>query len=251
MWVSRGCPVRCAFCQTGWACRHQAHPYPEAAIRDANAPGRVTLVSNALASVPFAARLPPTHAASHTFASIRGILPQTHTVRLGIEGVSERLRLAVGKPIPCADLVDETVRLMGAGRCVRWFLIAGLPGERGSDWDELRESLRAVAVMGADHGVLQVSFTAWTPEPATPLRGEPLDAAYWDRYQAFADWYFGCIRRNRIALFKCGGPVLQRRTALAQLGCEPGTQTQNARVNYATSDALRDRRLQAYRAALA
>ncbi len=241
VWVSRGCKKRCAFCQTGWAGRYAENPDPASCIRQAGDGQGITLVSNALTDVSFADQLPAVASASHTWDGLTRAMPTSGTVRIGVEGVSERLRKACGKHISTAELCDRTVEMMQRGVAVRWFMIAGLPGEQSTDWDDLRECVEAVG-MSADSGVLQISFTAWVPEPATPLRDEPWDDNYYDRYKAFVDWYFGAIRRNRIAVFKCQCPDNRRKKAEAQMGCPEGNQTPNRRVHYGEEARLRGRK---------
>ena len=231
VWVSRGCKRRCAFCQVGWACRYQENPDPDACVEICNKTLGLNLVTNDLGMVSFRDRLAHIAGASYSMQSIVGQLPAARTVRLGIEGVSERLRQAVGKPISQQILVDETVRLMNAGKCVRWFLIAGLPYETDDDWSDLREAVSIVAIY-ADSGVLQISQTSWVPEPATPLADMPMDDAYYDRMRAFGDWYFQTVRRGRIAIHRGQKPDNRRLKALAQLDCQPGGISPNNRVNF-------------------
>jgi hypothetical protein len=73
---------------------------------------------------------------------------------------------------------------------VRWFLIAGLPTETDGDWEELRETVQEWK-RTTQKGVLALSFTAWCPDPSTPLAVMPISDHYWPRIEAFREWFFG------------------------------------------------------------
>ena len=140
IYLSRGCKRRCAFCQVGWAQEYSEHPEPDSIPRDLP-PSKINYITNALSEVSFADSLPRGDFASDSFDAVRGRSPLVRMVRIGVEGISERLRRAVGKPISNEDLVNVTCRLQSEGRDVKWFLIAGLPGERADDWLEFRDTL--------------------------------------------------------------------------------------------------------------
>ncbi len=229
VFCSRGCRHRCAFCQTAWATIYREHPAP-GEIETLPA-GRYNYVSNALGEVSFFSRLPPTAGASHTLTSAVRLANPGRLVRVGVEGVSERLRRAVGKPLRNQDLVDWTLALNGRGVQVRWFMIAGLPGENAEDWLELYDCVKAYTT-SHERGTLQISFTAYVPEPATPIRGLLFRDEYWDSYKRFADWYFGKARIAHLSIFRPQGPANRAVKAAAQM--HPG----NTRVLYPHRDKL-------------
>lgn len=248
VWCGRGCKNRCLFCQTGWAMEYAEHPRPDDLMGQiaalARQGKRVAYLSNDPAQHTFAHRLPPTGHGSYSVAYMRRAgLPAATQVRIGVEGVSERLRRLVAKPISERDLVDCTAWLNAHGKSVRWFMIAGLPGETDDDWLALRESLRAWKLL-ASKGVLVLSFTAYGPEPATPLGVMPLDDGYWQRWQAFREWFFGGQGwSNRIKLMSPAAPTSRLETAMWHMGLSEsalrhgGTWGPNDRVLYPYREA--------------
>lgn len=231
VFCSRGCKHRCAFCQTGWATTFSEHPSPEILL--ALPPGdKYNYMSNALSDVSFAHRLPPDISASHTLREAVHSNAFGRLVRVGVEGVSERLRRAVGKPISNQELVDWTLSLNLRGVQVRWFMIAGLPGETWDDWLEIVECVKAYSC-NHERGTLQISFTAYVPEPATPISGLPYSDEYSEHHARFRDWYFRLARISHLSLFRCQEPPARRIKATAQM--HPG----NTLVRYPHREKLR------------
>lgn len=203
---SRGCKYRCLFCQTGWESTYRPNPHPDrlqADIQRLEQQGlRLAIVTNdgAEQNVKLSG--------SSEFLSVRlqnlkRLLPLsrqvTKSIRIGVEGISERLRLAVGKPVSNADLLNATFNLLANGIGVRWFFIPGLPGERDEDYDELRFLVRELHKL--PKGCAMMNFHAFIPQPATPLCVLPLIDDYWERFNEFRRWFFhgpGFTRRVQI-----------------------------------------------------
>lgn len=144
-------------------------------------------------------------------------------MRLGVEGVSSRLRAAVNKPIPADDLVKCSSWLNANGRSVRWFLIAGIPGESGQDWEELRECVQHWKRI-TPKGVLALSFTAWCPDPATPIATQPLVDDYWGRWEEFKAWFFNGVGwSNRVKLMGPQQPKSRLQKAMASMALDERT----------------------------
>jgi len=175
-------------------------------------------MSNALSDLSFFDRLPQDISASHTLREAVHSNKSGRLVRVGVEGVSERLRRAVGKPIKNQELVDWTIELNNRGVQVRWFMIAGLPFETADDWLELRECVKAYS-LAHTRGTLQISFTAYVPEPSTPIKDLIYTDDYYEHYKLFADWYFGVARINHLSIFKCQG--VKNRAIKAELQMHP------------------------------
>lgn len=203
---SRGCRYGCLFCQTAWEASYRLHPSPERLQRQADAlvreRRRVALITNDGAEA--GVHVP----CQQEFLSVRmdNLLQQmplarsvTKSVRIGVEGISERLRRAVGKPVGNEDLLRVSCDLLAAGVGVRWFFIPGLPGEAEADYDELRSLVREVKRF--PKGAVMANFHAFIPQPATPLAVLPLADAYWDPFDEFRRWFFhgpGFTRRLQI-----------------------------------------------------
>ena len=223
VWCGRGCKKRCAFCQTGWAQVYEENPDPSFLVDQIGAlrrsGKRVAYLSNDPMQHSFFNRLPAVEHGSYSLDFIRrhGI-PPARQIRLGVEGVSERLRRYVGKPVAHSDLVKATAWLNGLGKSVRWFMIAGLPGENASDWGELRTAVMDWKRICAK-GVLALSFTAWQPEPATPLGIAPVMDDYWAQWEAFREWFFsGTGWSNRVKLMAPAAPKTRMESAVARMG---------------------------------
>lgn len=180
--ISRGCKYRCLFCQYGWL-----KPYREANLSDVlhvvkrrsnkkvricsvdrfqyssygqvkQAMDRAGLVENGSdISVRFALRYPD-------------LFRETKRFRTGIEGMSERLRRLVGKPITDEHIVDVMRSAAAAGlRQFDWYLLYGLPGENDEDAEAFVVLLNKVGEILQDM-VLGIHWNAFQPNALTPMQ---------------------------------------------------------------------------------
>jgi len=228
VWCGRGCKKRCAFCQTGWAMAYEENPNGYQLIRQAKnliqAGKRIAYLSNDPMQHTFGKQLPPVQHGSYSLDYMKRYgAPKARQIRLGVEGVSERLRKFVYKPISTDDLVKASAWLCSLGKSVRWFMIAGLPTEEDGDWEELKDAVTKWKKI-CHKGVLAISFTAWQPEPATPLGVMPLDDAYWPRWESFKKWFFdGDGWSNRVKLMAPAQPKARLKSAIARMGLDEKT----------------------------
>ncbi len=192
---SRGCRYRCLFCQTGWETTYRVNPNPgrlQQQIRALEQQGaRLAIITNDGAEI--GVRLTgQSEFLSVRLENLKRLMPitrqTTKSVRIGVEGVSERLRRAVAKPVSNADLLNVTFGLLGNGVGVRWFFIPGLPGETDADYDDLRFLVGELRKL--PKGVVMMNFHAFIPQPATPLSVLPLTDDYWERFDEFRRWFF-------------------------------------------------------------
>jgi radical SAM superfamily enzyme YgiQ (UPF0313 family) len=146
------------------------------------------------------------------------------SIRIGVEGVGERLRKAVKKPVPNDGLCDVTFKALGNGVGVRWFFIAGLPFEADGDWTELKDLVMELHRL--KKGVVMMNFHAFIPQPATPLCVFPLRDEYWERFQDFRKWFFH-------------GPGLTRRVQIVACAQYPGRLNRARESMAATAGELR------------
>ena len=243
IWCGRGCKNKCAFCQTGWGQEYRENPDGSSVIRLAAAlsgkGNKIAYLSNDIAQHSFYKQLPHVEHGSYSVKYLKQHgLPPARQIRLGIEGVSSRLRSLVNKPISHDDLLGCTSWLNKNGKSVRWFLIAGLPGETENDWEELK----TVVMDWKRHvskGVLALSFTAWCPDPATPIAPMPLDDRYWEWFAAFREWFFsGKGWSNRLKLMSPQQPPSRLKKAMFSMGLDErelrtgGSWGPNDRVDY-------------------
>jgi hypothetical protein len=107
----------------------------------------------------------------------------------GIEGLSERLRKAVNKPISDSDIVTVMRALQDGGvGIVRWYVILALPGETDSDCHKFIELLSAIREVY--RGRLDVTTTHLHGLAHTPLQwidGHFSEAAA-SRERAIVEW---------------------------------------------------------------
>jgi hypothetical protein len=180
--IARGCRSRCGFCELGWT-----HTYREAdreqvfAAIDACPPKHhVHLLG------PDAASWPHYSAAVERIRS-RGLVcafnsmrvdtseqqeTTANTCRLGIEGVSERLRKRLLKPYTTERIRERLLALNRAGvRGIKLFLLWDLPWTQRRDYDELLGMLDALRLPRG--GKITLKFTAIIPQPGTPLGHTP------------------------------------------------------------------------------
>ena len=192
---SRGCKSKCLFCQTGWERNYTTNPYQTKLQRVADSLSRkkikFSLVTNDGAQEKTIIK-GQSQFLSMRLSNLRKIMPitkkMTRSVRIGVEGISERLRLAVGKPIKNKDLYDTTIKLLNEGIGARWFFIPGLPNETKSDWDELKDLIQMIGKI--KKGVVMMNFHAFIPQPATPLSVLPVNDGYWDLFDEMRTWFF-------------------------------------------------------------
>jgi len=243
VWAGRGCKKKCKFCPTGYSFVYSENPDGDRLARDArlliSQGKRVAYLSNDLMQHSFAAKLPDVEHGSFSVEYMRkNGLPKARQIRIGVEGVSQRLRTFVSKPISKRDVVDCTVWLNENKKSVRWFMLAGLPSETSEDWLELRESIQEWKRL-TSKGVLGVSFTAFIPHPGTPFALEKVTDDYWVNYLEFKDWFFGGIGfSNRVKLMFPQQPEQRVKKAMFTLGLsesqvrEGGHQSPNNRLLY-------------------
>ena len=185
MELARGCGSRCAFCPIGWAggSYREATPSQVDILLQFARGRRLNLYAPDFSSVQGVAEIEASVRRWGCTMSGRdaridrarrhlahGVAVKSYS--FGIEGASERLRDAIGKPLAGGAIVDTMRYLGGQGvGTVKWYLIAGLPGEEERDYDELYATLQQTRAVYA--GRLEVTMTIFQPVPHTPLGWDP------------------------------------------------------------------------------
>ncbi len=177
---SKGCHLKCAFCATSYRQEYQMNPNGlavERTVRALVAGGeRVQILSNDPANLKFWPNI-RSKMASQSFTimemrdkALRDALKESGVgiARFGVEGVSERIRQSFGKKISNDELLDITGELHQSKLNTRWFMIMGAPFENDEDWDNFRGLHYRLARL-LNHGVCQIKFTAFVPNPPAPL----------------------------------------------------------------------------------
>jgi|LSQX01.2.fsa_nt_gb radical SAM superfamily enzyme YgiQ (UPF0313 family) len=228
LWVSRGCSRKCLFCQTGWESSYRQRPDMESVYQQATAlvarGEKPFYTSNDQSELDWA-RLPKMEHLSATVDGIRAIVAdgrvaKARSIRVGVEGVSERLRRAVGKPMQTDDLVKLSMEVMAHGVTLRWFFIAGLPGETAEDYADLRDAVMKLK-RHCQKGAVMMHFHAFLPHPAAPLSVLPIsDDDYWSRFEEFRRWFFdGPGATTRVQIVACAQPKTRMEQACMNMAC--------------------------------
>jgi hypothetical protein len=184
--AARGCASKCSFCPIGWA-GGTYREAPKSAVESALVQlrgKRVNVFAPDYSSISFSedidsliesngckqtgrdARL---DAAARSMA-IGGAVKQ---YSFGIEGASERIRKAIGKPLTI-DKILATMKMLKDVHHIIWYVILGFPGETSKDIDEFIKLCEMTK--GEYRGKLDITFTHLQSVPHTPLQW--IDAHY-------------------------------------------------------------------------
>lgn len=178
--MSKGCPRRCLFCIHPWRHRYQEAPQDvvEKFIRD-YPKMRLGLISNSTDDVSYyeqiADLLTETGKQDMTVSNaVQSYSEKIATQRkadmlFGVEGMSERLRWIVNKPIGQSLLrekIDLCLRTQGKLRVIYQF---NLPGETQRDFDEFEDDV-AYLRKGFDRGAFATTFIPNQPSAHTPFQ---------------------------------------------------------------------------------
>lgn len=205
--ASKGCHLKCGFCATTYRQTYRVNDHPDILVQQmrelkANKQG-VSFITNDAGELPFLEDVVNEgmlQFQSMTVKSMRD--PHTRKVitqhplkivRFGVEGISERIRIAFGKSISNTELLDLLHDLRHIydpdkdklrAQMVRLFFIVGAPYESTADWDNLREFVlgKNGLVAQTEMGVVQLKFTAFNPQPPTPLMYFVPSREYWSHY---------------------------------------------------------------------
>lgn len=182
--ISRGCKNRCYYCQYGWL-----KPYREADIVDIRA--ALSCASTKTVRIFAADRFQHTQYAAIKAAcdekkaldsgsdlSLRfaarhpELFQHTRKLRFGIDGLSERIRRAVGKAASNDLICDVMQKAVDAGiKCFDWYMIYGFPGENEEDAEDFdRLMIKLGAIM--EGLTLAIHWNAFQPNAMTPLQWE-------------------------------------------------------------------------------
>lgn len=198
--VARGCRSKCAFCPIGWAggtYREPEKPVVRNALMQLRGK-RVNVFAPDYSSISWVDDLEhEISRAGCSNASRDARLDATlragtaiKSYSFGIEGASERLRKAIGKPMPAERLIEGVIGLSERGaKELRLYMIFGFPGEVDADYDELRRCLdEIIPRLGKTR--LDITQTHLQCVPHTPFERLPnrYDTAAVGRASALRAW---------------------------------------------------------------
>jgi len=185
--LARGCKYRCRFCAVA-----HLKPYRETPVDEIEQ----ALKSTRLKRVSLFAPEPTMHSADkeitelcHRLGKVRvdsdvrldRLSKRDDSVpRVGIEGLSERLRKSVNKPYSNGRIISAVKEAIAQGRKgLFMYMILDLPGEQDEDWQEFRELLSKIGKLSGCTGfLLKPSPSVFMPSPHTPME---LDEIHWER----------------------------------------------------------------------
>lgn len=177
--VARGCASRCAFCPIGWAggTYREADPSLVRARADQFRGSTVNFFAPDYSSMSTVSEVEQIIRDSGCrqagrdarLDSTKRLLMKGGKVRefaFGIEGISPRIREAIGKPLADDKILETMATLRGVPK-IRWYLIVGFPAEDQRDyraWWSLIDRLHSVRP-----GAMDFTFTHLQSVPHTPL----------------------------------------------------------------------------------
>lgn len=256
--LARGCASKCAFCRIGWA-GGTYREAPREDVEDAIAKlGRtsVNIFAPDYSSVSWVEDVEKAVAAAGCRSTGRDARADaTHRLlrkgggvkqfSFGVEGVSERLRLAVGKALSNTKLVETMAMLGDAGvGHVKWYMLFALPGESQEDHDEFLRVVQSTEAVYA--GALNIMPSQVKGLPHTPL--ERIANTYSPdgkaRYEAIRSW---CkerwTTRKRLVLTYKGRDLHEHDCVLLRSGREAARYIETAKESDIASGRWRDRGL--------
>lgn len=203
--MARGCPFVCHYCELGWAWKYR--PQDTSYLLDAidsidkKKSKRVSLFAPDEASHPgYAECLQRIHDRGliTSFGSMRldmivkqnlPIKPNM-TVRVGLDGLTEKTRFQVKKPIKDKDVFEYFRFMIDRGHVsFKIFMVFGYPWETLSDFDEWQNLMLMISRIPIKKSVhVRIKFTPLIPSPSTPLAGQ--NPIYdMEMIEKISDWF--------------------------------------------------------------
>ncbi len=194
--IMRGCPRTCRFCQSALVYGPVRRRSPEDILELAG-----TGIQNSGWEEMSLVALSPTDYPdlAGLLRSLEGLLEKTRTtlslssvradslteelcqalkivkktsITLAPEAGTERLRSAVGKPMPEEAILSSAARAFSLGfNRLKLYFIIGLPDETGEDVDAIASLARDIVKVDRD-GRVRLSLSSFVPKPHTPFERE-------------------------------------------------------------------------------
>lgn len=222
--ASKGCRWHCKFCATSYRQPYAVDPDTSKILRTLavlkRRGERSVLVTNDVSDLPYFDRLPKFGALDSQSLSYRTakdretlravVQAGAKVMRFGVEGISERIRRAIGKPIPGGGLLDLLHYLLKTHTQPHMFFIVGMPYEDDSDYAAFREWYTKLAHV-ADWGLIRIKYTTFQPYPPTPLARFVQGRIYYQRMLALKDWIPNNVaNRHLFPIWGCGNETFIR-----------------------------------------
>ena len=226
--ASKGCHLRCQFCATTYRQTYRINPEVDSIVDTIRAlkaqKARVALITNDAADLPYydeIVRAGQLQFQSMTVKALRDKTKLAHVtstrmklVRFGVEGLSERIRQAFGKPVSNGELL-EILRAMRENRQhVKLFYIVGAPFEDDYDYSEFR-AFFDILQSQVDSQTVVLKFTAFNPQFPTPLAYFIPPSSYKRRFDEMLRYVRSRVRNNHVGFIPPRSPH-RRNVALAE-----------------------------------
>jgi hypothetical protein len=182
--ISRGCKNRCFYCQYGWLKSYRECNITdiEAALLACNSKTARIFAADRFQHTDFAAidklcqRMKISSSGSDLSVRFAAAHPElfqhTRKVRFGIDGLSERIRDAVGKKSSNETIVQAFAGAVDAGiKCFDIYMIYGFPGETRDDIADFDRLMRMLDPCMKGR-TLAIHWNAFQPNAMTPLQWE-------------------------------------------------------------------------------
>ena len=211
--MSKGCPRRCLFCIHPW--RHRYQEAPKETVLDfiEKFPKRhLGLISNSSDDVSYYEEVSELlHRTGKQDMTVSNAV-QSYSAKIaserkadmlfGVEGMSERLRWVVNKPIPRAmlrDKIDLCLRESGKLRVIYQF---NLPGETLADFDEFEADVEYMR-SHYSRGALATTFIPNQPSAHTPFQWvvPRYSVEMLERLEAFRARHIGSAKRSELGVY--------------------------------------------------
>lgn len=228
VFASRGCKSSCLFCAEGWAADYSVNPNLPKIERFCDRlrrQGKAYMVGSNDAAHDGLSLLKGVKAASVSLKAVQRAIAagmigpkRIKVVRIGVEGVSERMRKACGKACSDDELIETTAELLARRVNVIYFFVVGMPCERDEDYEALQAYITRMQST-ISRGNIMCMFHSFDPHPSTPMGIFGLEDEYYARFmRVFYWWARGPGYTARVALRKPAGVQTRLKSAKLYMG---------------------------------
>lgn len=199
--AEKGCWLKCKFCASTYRQTNRQNPNADDVLSKISALARrgerAQLVTNDVSNLTYFERIPDHGTLAQQSLTLAGLKNEgtfnailrakPRIIRIGVEGLSPRIRQAFGKPMSRDELLAMLVRLHDNRQMTHLFYIVGAPYEQIDDWDEYRRFYAELALQ-IRWGICRIKYTSFVPDPPTPLARFLPATHYVDRMQELKRW---------------------------------------------------------------
>jgi radical SAM superfamily enzyme YgiQ (UPF0313 family) len=203
--IARGCPFKCYYCELGYSTKFRTYKYNQIKkvidLCDLSKTKKINFYAPDEASHSDYKKL-------YQYLSGKGFLSafssmrlesvmknnppikMNQLIRIGIDGLTEKIRFLVNKKITNKMIVDYFKMLLNNGHVnFKMFFIFGYPWEKLEDFNEFEKLMKQIFRLDMKKNVsLRIKWTPFIPQPCTPLRNK--NAKYkWKMVDKIMVWH--------------------------------------------------------------